>query len=227
MRASTTISLFSLALSLYLAPFALADPTPKTGHAVKQLSDSNLFEAHLQHSESSHKRLPSEVINHHERDELVTAAPSAVSVPTAVIEISTSATSSPLPSTSAYKFTPRQPNHLIRHRAQRQGKQRLRKRDAVQEEEEESDGVDESEEAPEEEQEDSVGSQPIVQAQLPFAGLQLSCKSCLVMLLSDTPSDLLLTPSRSTRSSAEAEHAGELCGTQSKIPVAVQDRLLD
>lgn len=126
MRTSTPIALFSFALALYAAPFAHA---AASGHSkdVRQLSDQNLFEVHLQKGvASSHKRLPSEIISHHERSDeeqeesdlvLPIAGPSSEpSAPVATAESSSSSN------------TGRQPSHFIKHfkhRSNKLGKRRL------------------------------------------------------------------------------------------------------
>lgn len=125
MRTSTPIALFSFALALYAAPFAHA---ATSGHSkdVRQLSDQNLFEVHLQNGvASSHKRLPSEVINHHERsdEEHEEAAPVLP-----IAESSSESSASTTAESSSSSNTGRQPSHFIKHfkhRSTKLGKRRL------------------------------------------------------------------------------------------------------
>lgn len=135
MRTSTPIALFSFALALYAAPFAQAASSSKN---VRQLSDQNLFEVHLQNGlASSHKRLPSEVISHHERSEEEDEEES-LALPVGESSKSTTTSSSSTSETAdnadassgsePKKYTARQPSHFIKHfkhRSSRMGKRRL------------------------------------------------------------------------------------------------------
>jgi hypothetical protein len=121
MRTSGSLSLFTLALALYVTPFVHASGA----HSGRQLSDQNLFEVHLQQAAaSSHKRLPSEVLNHHERDDAEELAPAA-DAGDATTAPSTSADATDADA-SAKSYTARQPSHFIKHfKHRRLGKRRL------------------------------------------------------------------------------------------------------
>lgn len=132
MRTSGAISLFSLALALYVTPFVQA--APRSGpHPGRQLSDQNLFEVHLQQAAAgSHKRLPSDLLNHHERSEeeeklvgdVVQAADDEV-VDVTAAPVSTPDSES---SSSQAAYSARQPSHFIKHfkhRSNKLGKRRL------------------------------------------------------------------------------------------------------
>jgi hypothetical protein len=128
MRTSTPFALFSIALALYAAPFAQAAAGPVNN--ARQLSDQNLFEVHLQKGiAASHKRLPSEVIPHHERSEeeetdLVMPVAGSSS-PSSETLTSTTITNEPSANSSD---SARQPSHFIKHfkhRSNRFGKRRL------------------------------------------------------------------------------------------------------
>lgn len=124
MRTSTPIALFSFALALYAAPFAQA--AAASSRDVRQLSDQNLFEVHLQNGiAASHKRLPSEVISHHERSE---------EEEDLVMPVAGSSSETPAPTTvtnadeSSSSNSARQPSHFIKHfkhRSNKLGKRRL------------------------------------------------------------------------------------------------------
>jgi len=125
MRTSTPFALFSFALALYAAPFAQA--AAGSSKDVRQLSDQNLFEVHLQKGvAASHKRLPSEVISHHERSEdeedlVMPVAGSSSSSESTTVDNESS-------SSSSHSDSARQPSHFIKHfkhRSNRLGKRRL------------------------------------------------------------------------------------------------------
>lgn len=125
MRTSTPIALFSFALALYAAPFAHA--AASNSKDVRQLSDQNLFEVHLQKGvASSHKRLPSEVLNHHERSE--DEQDEELALPVAGSSSEPSASTTVDGESSSSSSTGRQPSHFIKHfkhRSNRLGKRRL------------------------------------------------------------------------------------------------------
>lgn len=120
MRPSTNFTLFAAALSLYLAPFALAAEHPQQEHVVRSLNDQNLFEAHLHaHAGSSHKRLPSEVLQQHHEHERDVAPASSSSTEAAALATSTAPVKK-----HNIPFSARQPSHFIKA-YKKQGKRRL------------------------------------------------------------------------------------------------------
>lgn len=147
MRTSTPFALFSIALALYAAPFAQAAAGPSKN--ARQLSDQNLFEVHLQNGvAASHKRLPSEVISHHERSEeeetdLVMPVAGSSSPSS---ETLSSATTNNEPSANS-SDSARQPSHFIKHfkhRSNRLGKRRLSDSQTTLQFERDSDELDSS-----------------------------------------------------------------------------------
>jgi len=148
MRTPSRVAVLSILYTLYFAslPVSAAVNNPKSyAGAMRQLSDQNLFEAHLQKQAPSHKRLPSEILGnrHGERSEgeaeegtpgsLSSSAASIVAAATAEADASsaptataTSTTSTQTDAEAAFQtFSPRQPSHLIAFNRHKNGKRRL------------------------------------------------------------------------------------------------------
>ena len=121
-----SLSIFSLALYVHFASFASAVPAIRSDEGVNKLSDANLFEAHLQQAATSHKRLPSEVISHHDRNDPAASAMTSTVAPTLLPDPTASViSSSPKTARSDFTFIARQPSHFIKHRTNRQHKKRF------------------------------------------------------------------------------------------------------
>ena len=126
MRTPLSIATLSYLISLYLALAVQAVQPAVVKQDGKQLSDSTLFEAHLQLPvSSSHKRLPSDLLNHHEHEDEIEALQGTAAVRSSS---ATSSSTHSLPPTdsppSAFTFVPRQPSHFIKHHISRKEKNR-------------------------------------------------------------------------------------------------------